>query len=63
MVQPALLQLRARLERLDPPVQPVDVHVGAVEQRRDRRADLVAQRGLGRRQRGLRDQLVVLFVL
>ncbi len=58
--QPPRVELRARLERLDPPRLPLQVLVRAPEQELDEGPDLVAQRGLGRRERGLRDELVVL---
>lgn len=58
--QAALLQVGPRLQRLDAPLDAVDVGVGAVEQDGDGGADLVAQGGLGGGEGGLRDELVVL---
>jgi hypothetical protein len=61
--QPAGLQLGARLERLDAPRLAVQLGVGAVEQQRDGRGDLAAQRGLGGGESGGGDELVMLRAL
>lgn len=60
-MQAPLLQLGPRLERVDAPLRARDVGVGAVQQHRDGRADLVAQGGFGEGEGGLGDQFVVLF--
>jgi hypothetical protein len=47
MRQPPGIQLGARLERLDAPRLSLEVLVRAVEEERDKGADLVAQGGFG----------------
>ncbi len=62
MRQPPRVQLGAGFERLDPPGLAIEVLVGAIEKKGDKRADLVAKGGLGGREGWLGDELVVLFV-
>lgn len=57
-----MLQLGARLERLDAAVLALYLRVRPREQQRDVRADLVAEGGLGGGERGLGDEFVVLRV-
>lgn len=62
MRQPPRIELRPRFESLDPPGLPLEVLVCAVEEEGDKRADLVAQGGLGGGEGRLGDQFVVLFI-
>lgn len=59
--QPTRLELRAGLERLDPPRLPVQVSVCAVEEQRHKGADLGAEGSLGGGEGGCGDEFVVLF--
>lgn len=55
MRQPSGVQVRACLERLDPPRLACEVLVGAVEEERDEGADFVAEGGFGGREGGVGD--------
>lgn len=55
MRQPSGVEVRARLERLDPPRLPREVLVGAVEEERDEGADFVAEGGFCRGEGGVGD--------
>lgn len=62
MRQAPRVELRPRLEGLDPPRLPLEVLVCAVEEEGDKGADLIAQGGLGGGEGRLGDQFVVLSV-
>ena len=47
-LKPALLELRPRLERVDPATLSLHVRIGTVEEQRDSRSYLIAQGRLGR---------------
>lgn len=57
---PTLLELRPRLQRLNPAILPLELRIGAGQEEGDVGADFIAEGGFGGGEGGLGDELVVL---